>query len=73
MTCLGNININNDFEMKRKQFCEIAPWAYRLSVVKCIVIRNVMDKLNNINFAKEKSAEHLGVGGDEHDGRVRRK
>ncbi len=73
MTCLGNININNDFEMKRKQFCEIAPWAYRLSVVKCIVIRNVMDKLNNINFAKEKSAEHLPVLIYKHNSLIRRK
>ena len=59
--------------MKRILFCEIAPWTYRLSVVKCIPVRNVIDRLKNIHFAKEKSAELLPVLVYKHNSLIRRK
>lgn len=51
----------NSLYMKRKLFCEIAPWTYRLSVEKCIFVRKVRNKLKRLRFATEKSLEPLPV------------
>lgn len=59
--------------MKRKLFCEIAPWAYRLSVEKCILTRKVRDRLKNTKLAEEKSEERLPVLIYRHNSLIRRK
>lgn len=59
--------------MKRKLFCEIAPWAYRLSVEKCILARKVRDKLKMVRIAKEKSSDPLPVLVYKHGSLIRRK
>lgn len=59
--------------MKRKLFCEIAPWTYRLSVEKCILVRKIMDKLKTVRIAKEKSSEPLPVLVYKHASIIRRK
>ena len=61
------------FRMRRKLFCEIAPWAYRLSVEKCILARKVRDKLRGMKFAMEKSSELLPVLVYKHNSLIRRK
>ena len=38
--------------MARKLFCEIAPWAYRLSVEKGILQRNLQDLIRKTSFAR---------------------
>ena len=59
--------------MKRKLFCEIAPWTYRLSVEKCILVRKIMDTLKTTRLAKEKSSEPLPVLVYKHASLIRRK
>lgn len=59
--------------MKRKLFCEIAPWAYRLSVEKCILARKLRDMSLRARFAREKQAEPLGVTVYRHNSLIRRK
>ena len=59
--------------MKRKLFCEIAPWTYRLSVEKCILVRKIMDTLKTTRLAKEKSSEPLPVLVYRHASLIRRK
>lgn len=59
--------------MKRKLFCEIAPWAYRLSVEKCILVRKVSDKLKMMQFAEEKASEPLPVLVYRHNSLIRRR
>ncbi len=62
-----------NIHMKRKLFCEIAPWTYRLSVEKCILARKVRDKFKPVKFAKDKSAEPLPVLVYRHNSLIRRK
>lgn len=59
--------------MKRKLFCEIAPWTYRLSVEKCILARKLRDKLQRLRPAKEKQPEPLPVLLYRHNSLIRRK
>ncbi|MGM9687812.1 MAG: hypothetical protein ACI3YD_02060 [Alloprevotella sp.] len=59
--------------MKRKLFCEIAPWAYRLSVEKCILARKIRDKFRSVKFAREKSAAPLPVLVYRHNSLIRRR
>ena len=47
--------------MKRKLFCQISPFAYKISVLKCRVVRNVKDFLGGIKFATHKQEEKLPV------------
>ena len=47
--------------MARKLFCEIAPWAYRLSVEKGILQRNLQDLIRKTAFARKKGGEDLPV------------
>ncbi len=44
---------------KKKLFCEISPFAYKLSSIKCQLMRRMQDVLANTHFAKEKSKELL--------------
>jgi len=41
--------------MKRKLFCEISPFTYRLSMEKEILKRHSKDFLQGTHFTKEKS------------------
>ena len=59
--------------MKRKLFCEIAPWAYRLSVEKEILKRNVDDRLHRVSFALERTGTVLPVVIYRHNSLIRRR
>lgn len=45
--------------MKRKLFCELNPFCYKISEQKEILIRNIKDMLKHEKIAKEKSLEEL--------------
>lgn len=45
--------------MKRKLFCELNPFCYKISEQKEILIRNIKDILKHEKIAKEKSLEEL--------------
>ena len=59
--------------MKRKLFCEISPWTFRLSVEKCILSRKIMDKLKMTRFAQTKSSDTLPVVVYRHNSLIHRK
>ena len=44
---------------KRKLFCEISPLCYRISVVKCCILRRVSDLLSRDRFCRCKSGKLL--------------
>ena len=46
--------------MGRKLFCELGPTAYKISVHKGIIIRNIKDLLSNEKIAVKKSDEEFG-------------
>ena len=58
--------------MKRKLFCEISPFAYRISRRKNILLRCIRDFFHRNHFAKEKSDEKLPVLIYEHSSLIRR-
>lgn len=45
--------------MSRKLFCELGPWAYRLSSAKCRMARRISDATKRAAFASVQSAEPL--------------
>lgn len=49
--------------MKRKLFCEISPFTYRLSVEKEILKRHLRDFIGKTPFAHERTEEPLPVTG----------
>ena len=59
--------------MKRKLFCEISPFTYRLSMEKEILKRHVKDSLSRIRFAKEQTGELLPVVVYRHNSLIRRR
>ena len=59
--------------MARKLFCEIAPWAYRLSVEKGILQRNLQDLIRKTAFARKKGGEDLPVVVYQHNSLIRRR
>ena len=59
--------------MKRKQFCEISPFTYRLSTEKEILKRHVQDLLRRPHFAKERTKESLPVVVYRHNSLIRRR
>ncbi|MBR5054338.1 MAG: VanW family protein [Bacteroidales bacterium] len=59
--------------MARKLFCEIAPWAYRLSVEKGILQRNLQDLIRRTSFARKKGGEDLPVVVYRHNSLIRRR
>ena len=59
--------------MRRKLFCEISPWTFRLSVEKCILARKLSDKLKMVRFAQTKSSIPLPVVVYRHNSLIRRK
>lgn len=59
--------------MKRKLFCEISPLTYKISMEKCILLRNIKDMFSGEDFAKEKREEKLPVTIYKHNSLIRRK
>ena len=47
--------------MKRKLFCEICPFTYRLSMEKEILKRHLRDFLHKTRFARERTEDSLPV------------
>ncbi len=45
--------------MGRKLFCEISPLTYRISVIKCRLIRHIKDFVSSDKFSNEKKDEKL--------------
>ncbi len=45
--------------MVRRNFCEINPFFYRLSVRKGIIIRHLKNAASKVKFAKNQESEHL--------------
>lgn len=61
--------------MKRRLFCEISPTTYKISVLKCIVLRHIKNFFGIIfgtRFASEKSEEKLPVMIYKHSSLIRR-
>ena len=59
--------------MKRKLFCEISPFTYRLSMEKEILKRHIKDFLQGTHFAREKSESSLPVLIYRHNSLIRRR
>lgn len=59
--------------MKRKLFCEISSGTYRISVIKCRLLRFIKDLLRFNKFAEQKSDELLPVIIYKHNSLIRRK
>lgn len=59
--------------MKRKLFCEISPFTYRLSVEKEILKRHLRDFIGKTPFAHERTEEPLPVMVYSHNSLIRRR
>lgn len=59
--------------MKRKLFCEISPFTYKISTYKQITIRNIQNFLRHEQFAKDKSCDLLPICLYAHNSLIRRK
>ena len=59
--------------MKRKLFCEICPFTYRLSMEKGIMTRHVKDMLQKTCFAKTRTKDSLPVVVYRHNSLIRRR
>ena len=58
---------------KRKLFCEISPFTYKISLYKCIFIRKLRDLFSGDKFAKKKVEEKMPVVIYKHNSLIRRK
>jgi len=59
--------------MSRKLFCELSPLTYKLSVIKCILIRFVKDLFSGEKIARNKQEEPLAFVIYSHKSLIRRK
>ena len=59
--------------MKRKLFCEISPFTYRLSMEKEILKRKLKDFFRNTLFAQERATDSLPVLVYQHKSLIRRR
>lgn len=62
--------------MKRRLFCEISPLTYKISMLKCIVLRHIKNLLGvifGVRFASEKTEEKLPVLIYKHSSLIRRR
>ena len=59
--------------MKRKLFCEISPFTYRLSMEKEILKRHLKDLIHKTDFARERAASPLPVLIYKHNSLIRRR
>jgi len=60
-------------DMARKLFCEISPLAYRISVEKEIILRNIRNAFSVVRFSGQKNEELLPVAVIKHRSLIRRK
>lgn len=58
--------------MGRRLFCEISPLTYKISVAKCIAVRNISDFFSHKKFSREKAEEPLPVLISHHKSLIRR-
>ncbi len=58
---------------RRKLFCEISPWTYRISRQKCIAARKMKDFFSGAKFSRDKSQSPLPVLIYSHNSLIRRK
>jgi len=58
---------------KRKLFCEISPFTYKISLLKCRIIRHIFNSFCFKKFAVKKSSEILPVLVYSHKSLIRRK
>lgn len=59
--------------MRRPLFCEICPFAYRLSTEKEILKRHVSDMMKGIHFARKRSSDALPTSIYKHNSLIRRR
>ena len=59
--------------MKRKLFCEICPFTYRLSMEKEILKRHMKDMLHKTHFARQRTEESLPTLIYRHNSLIRRR
>lgn len=59
--------------MPRKLFCEISPLTYKISTLKCRVIRNIQNLFVRQHFSKVKQEELLPIVVYKHNSLIRRK
>lgn len=59
--------------MSRKLFCEISPLTYKISTLKCRLVRHIHDLFLARHFAKVKQAEPLPIVIYKHNSLIRRK
>lgn len=59
--------------MKRKLFCEISPFTYRLSIEKGILKRHLNDFFSGVHFARKRTAESLPIVIYRHKSLIRRR
>lgn len=59
--------------MKRRLFCEISPFTYRLSMEKEILKRHLQDRLHKTSFARERTEDSLPVVVYRHNSLIRRR
>ena len=59
--------------MKRKLFCEICPFTYRLSMEKEILKRHLKDFLHKTRIARERTEDSLPVLIYQHKSLIRRR
>lgn len=71
--CYNIYSKKEEVFMKRKLFCEISPLTYKISMEKCILIRNINDLFSNKKFAKVKSGDRLPFVIYKHNSLIRRK
>ena len=60
-------------DMKRKLFCEISPFTYRLSMEKEILKRHVQDLIRKVHFASERTETPLPEIIYRHNSLIRRR
>ena len=71
VTLRRKLNLFN--EMKRKLFCEISPFTYRLSIEKEIFMRHLKDRLQKTLFAKQRTETSLPILIYRHNSLIRRR
>ncbi len=59
--------------MKRRLFCQICPFTYKLSVIKCRSVRKIKDFLSGNRFAKWQQKDLLDFVVYKHNSLIRRK
>lgn len=60
-------------KMPRKLFCELSPLTYKISVIKCILIRSVKNLFSGERIARHKQEEPLPLVVYSHKSLIRRK